>query len=470
MLQIRETTCSISMTIEFKLPDVAEGVETVDVVEVLVAEKDVIEVGQPVCEVETEKAVTEIECSYAGTVSKIHVVAGDTIAIGQLLLTIEGTADAPADSTSEASAGTQSEEAEASPAAADETPTSLAGESSDPKPTRALDQRAAGDGKDAERLAPRPASESAPTPDAGSAAAELSPRPPAPAGPATRRLARKLGVDLHDVNGSGSGGRILAEDVESWVRNRLEQAPTGSSPEVPPLPDFARWGPVERQAMNKIARTSADRLGAAWVTIPHVTQHDLADVTELEATRRRYIKSKPDQPKVTMTAIVVKAVIGALRDQPQFNSSIDVAAGELIVKDYVHIGVAVNTPHGLVVPVIRDCDEKNVLEVAAELVDLAAKARDRKLKPDDMQGGTFTITNLGGIGGTAFTPIVNWPEVAILGLSRSQRVLQFVGERVVERLMLPLSLSYDHRVVNGADAARFVVQVSNSLSNFIELF
>lgn len=236
------------------------------------------------------------------------------------------------------------------------------------------------------------------------------------------------------------------------------------------MPDFSKFGPIEKQPMNKIFRTAASNLHAAWVTIPHVTQHDLADITELEAARKRYVKANPNAPKITMTAIIIKAVVGALKAYPAFNSSVDMQSGELIIKQYYHIGVAVDTPNGLVVPVIRNCDQKNILQVAAELGEIAGRARDRKLKTEDMQGGTFTITNLGGIGGTGFTPIVNYPEVAILGMSRTINQLVLENGQVSERMMLPLSMSYDHRAINGADAARFIVKLSGSLTNFLELF
>jgi pyruvate dehydrogenase E2 component (dihydrolipoamide acetyltransferase) len=269
----------------------------------------------------------------------------------------------------------------------------------------------------------------------------------------------------------------VIEDVEAYVKNRLTQpagVPSGSASmgvvAAAPLPDFSKFGPVEKQPLNKIFRTAAANLHAAWVTIPHVTQHDLADITELESARKRYVKANPTSPKITMTAIMIKAVVGALRAFPKVNSSIDMESGELVIKNYYHIGVAVDTPNGLVVPVIRNCDQKNVLQVAAELGEVAVKARDRKLKAEDMQGASFTITNLGGIGGTSFTPIVNHPEVAILGMSRGQKQLYLEDGQVAERLMLPLSLSYDHRAINGADAARFIVKLSSSLTNFFELF
>ena len=290
-------------------------------------------------------------------------------------------------------------------------------------------------------------------------------------------MARKLGVDLYSINGSARGGRITIDDVESHVRNRMSghAAPSGGGASLgiaaaQPLPDFSKFGLVEKQPLNKISRSAASNLSTAWVTIPHVTQHNLADITELEAARKRYVKDNPKSPKITMTAIMIKAVVGALRAFPKVNSSIDMANGELILKKYYNIGVAVDTPNGLVVPVIRNCDQKNVLQVASELTELALKARDRKLKASDMSGASFTITNLGGIGGTYFTPIVNPPEVAILGMSRGQKTLQLDDGNVEERLLLPLSMSYDHRAINGADAARFIVKLSGSLTNFFELF
>ena len=265
-------------------------------------------------------------------------------------------------------------------------------------------------------------------------------------------------------------------DVEAHVHSRMTSSTASgvgmsigiAAPQ--PLPDFSKFGPIEDEKLNKVYQSAAANLSTAWVTIPHVTQHNVADITELEAARKRYVKDNPEKPKITMTAIMIKAVVGALRTFPRVNSSIDVESGRLILKKYYNIGVAVDTANGLVVPVIRNCDQKNVLQVAAELTELAIKARDRKLKPDDMQGASFTITNLGGIGGTYFTPIVNPPEVAILGMSRGQKELHLEDGKVVERLMLPLSMSYDHRAINGADAARFIVKLSGSLTNFFELF
>ena len=437
--------------VEFRLPEVSEGVNSVDIASWNVRVGDVIAPGTTVCEVETDKAVAEITCPFGGTVTAVHVTAGAKVEVGALLMTIQPAVAA----TGGGGTDSQSDSVAQSGITAGSGPTSA---SRAPAPTAA-----------APRSGGAPTAAGAHVPDG---------RAPAPAGPATRRLARKLGVDLYQVRGTATGGRITIDDVEAYVRTRLSQETVPAPPTGPgygvvaaaPLPDFSKFGPVEKQPLNKIFRTAAANLQAAWVTIPHVTQHDLADVTELEAARQRYVKTNAGAPKITMTAIMIKAVVGALRAFPTVNSSIDVQSGELIVKHYYHIGVAVDTPQGLVVPVIRNCDQKNVLQVAAELAELAAKARDRKLKLEDMQGGTFTITNLGGIGGTAFTPIVNYPEVAILGIARGQHHLVLEDGQLSQRLLLPLSLSYDHRAINGAEAARFIVKLSSSLSNFFELF
>jgi len=424
------TAANTTSEIDFCLPVVAEGVASVDIAEVLVAVGDVIKAGTIVCEAETDKSVAEIDCPHAGTIKAVHVASGQTVKVGEKLLTIETT------SVAGTSAAAPTAPAAPAPAPANATPA---------------------------KVVTAPAISS---PVAG--------RPPAPAGPATRRMARKLGVDLYQVVGSANGGRIVIEDIEAFVRNRMSQPAATSAGmgivTAAPLPDFSKFGSIEKQPLNKLSRTAAKNLHAAWVTIPHVTQHNLADITELEAARQRYVKDNPKSPKITMTAIMIKAVVGALRAFPKVNSSIDMESGELILKNYYNIGVAVDTPNGLVVPVIRNCDQKNVLQVASEMTELAMKARDRKLTGEDMQGGSFTITNLGGIGGTYFTPIVNHPEVAILGMSRGQNVLQLEDGQVVERLLLLLSMSYDHRAINGADAARFIVKLSSSLTNFFELF
>ena len=432
------------MATEFTLPEVSEGVEAADVSEILVAVGDRVEKGQMVLEVETEKAVAPVEIPYAGTIKEILVSEGDTVAIGAALLRIEQGegADAPAPAEKPSPPTPQ----------ADGSPSPRVEDQADAKPQAADDNR-----------------------------------PPAPAAPSVRRLARELGVNLHDVSGSARGGRILAEDVKAFSEggksggeNRLTKSgdagagliPAGATAmAAPDLPDFSQYGVVRRERMNKIAKTSAAHLSYCWQTIPHVTQHDEADITALEAARKNYgAGTGKNGPKVTMTAILAKAVAGVLKEHPVFNSSLDLGSGEIVYKEFVNVGIAVDTDAGLVVPVLRDVDQKSILDIAAELTEIAGLARDRKLSMDQMRGGTFTISNLGGIGGGHFTPIVNAPEVAILGVSRGKQVVELDDAgKPVQKLMLPLSLSYDHRVVNGADGARFIKSLNVALSDFMAL-
>ncbi len=438
------------MSVQFKLPEVSEGVKSVDVGAILVKEGDVIEAGQEVMELETDKAVVPLPCPHAGTVVKILVKQGDSVSIGAPVIEIDpsgnGAAAKPAPKTESSKPAPA---AEAKPDAKPASPSSAPA----PAPAKAASAEA------------KPAPAASANGGGGNVALDT---PPPPAGPATRRLARELGVDLRQVSGTGPGNRITLEDVQAYVRSRLEGASSGGGGVAEPaLPDFAKHGAIERQKMNKLSRTSAANLSMAWNVIPHVTHHDQFDITELEVARREFVEraKKSNGPKVTMTALAIKASVVALKEFPQFNASFDSRAGEIVLKKYYHIGVAVDTPNGLVVPVIRDCERKSVLQIAADLTELAGRARDRKLDIAEMQGATFTITNLGGIGGTAFTPIVNWPEVAILGMCRSQKSLAIIEGEIQERLMLPVSLSYDHRVVNGADAARFVSRLGAILSD-----
>ncbi|WP_010584758.1 2-oxo acid dehydrogenase subunit E2 [Schlesneria paludicola] len=419
------------MTIEFKADNLGDGVKSGDVAAILVAVGDTIEPGQIVMEIETDKAVLPLPCPHGGKITQILVKKGQTITPGQAVLAIDA-------------AGTA---APAKPAAAATTTPAA--------PAAATGSRNGGGDK-------------ATITKAVSAVATAGRDTPLPAGPATRRLARTLGLSLASILGTGSGGRITLEDVTKAATNGGGGG--GRGVVEPPLPDFSQFGPTDRQPYTKLQKTVATNLSLAWQVIPHVTQHDLADITDTEAARKHFVDTAPKgSPKVTMTALALKAVVACLKEFPHFNASYDSAKAELVLKRYFHIGVAVDTPTGLVVPVIRNVDQKTVLQLAAELTELAGKARDRKLQLSEMQGGTFTITNLGGLGGTAFTPIVNYPEVAILGMSRSQKQLQLQNGEVVERLMLPLSLSYDHRVINGADAARFVVKLTTLLSNSFRL-
>jgi pyruvate dehydrogenase E2 component (dihydrolipoamide acetyltransferase) len=300
-------------------------------------------------------------------------------------------------------------------------------------------------------------------------------RPPAPASPGVRRLARELGVDIYNVTGTATGGRISEADVKQFAKAIVTGSATvngsqtvrvapGFSRVAPKLPDFSKWGPIESVAMRAVRRKTADHLAEAWNTIPHVTQHDKADVTELEDLRKRFAaKAEMAGGKMTMTAIALKVIASALKTFPQFNASVDMANECVVYKRYIHIGVAVDTDRGLLVPVLRNVDQKNIIEIAAELSAISKKAKDRKLTVEEMEGGTFTITNLGGIGGTSFTPIVNHPEVAILGMSRSRIEPVWIHDKFEPRTMLPLSLSYDHRLIDGADAARFVRWIVEAL-------
>jgi pyruvate dehydrogenase E2 component (dihydrolipoamide acetyltransferase) len=431
---------------EFKLPEVGEGIESGTVVAVLVSEGDRIEVDQPVLELETDKAVVEVPSTVAGVVTKVHVQANAEAKIGQVVLTVDAEG-----------AGA----AEAKPAA-DEAPA----EASAPEPSEP---------EAAEPVATEPQPEAAP-------ATSSAPRPAAapasatgliPAAPSVRRLAREHDVDLRAVAGSGILGRISAEDVRRFAEGGADALRPGSgaaapAPAAAPLPDFGKWGEVERVAMSGIRKATVRSMTAAWATVPMVTHFDEADATEFEALRQRYKATvQKAGAKLTPTAMLVKVAAAALRRFPDFNASLDVAANEIVYKRYVNVGVAVDTDHGLLVPVIKHADRKNVVELAVELETLAEKARERKLSPDDMSGGNFSVSNLGGIGGTGFTPIVAPPDVAILGVSRSSMkpVWNAESETFEPRLIMPLSLTYDHRLIDGASAARFLRWVCSAVED-----
>jgi pyruvate dehydrogenase E2 component (dihydrolipoamide acetyltransferase) len=434
------------MAKEFKLPAVSEGVESVDVAVILVKEGDIVKADQIVAEVETDKAVAELPVPYAGRVSKIHITAGQTVKIGTVIMTIE-------------------EGATADSAPAKDAPKADAAKKEEPKKDAAPAAKAA-PAKEEPKSAPAPAAKA----EAPATGKDI-PKSEIAAGPATRRLARSLGVDIALVKGTGPGGRISQEDVQEYVRKIMSGpvAPSGSGGGgivAPPLPDFSTFGTISREPLNKVGKMSAQNLSLSWNVIPHVTQHEMADITEIEAARKHFqVGRGKDGPKVTMTTIAIKAVVTALKAFPKFNSSFDPQTMEIVLKKYYNVGVAVDTENGLLVPVVKNVDKKTILEIAGDITELAGKARERKLSMDQMTGATFTITNLGGIGGTYFTPIVNYPEVAILGMSRGRKELVLVDGKPTERLMLPLSLSYDHRVINGADAARFIAKLSDLLSD-----
>ena len=476
------------MPTEFKIPELGENVSAGDVVRVLVKAGDAIEKDQPVLELETDKATIEVPSSVSGTVGEVKVKQGDKVKVGQVVFTLADGGAAAAEKPAETRGKAAKTAAEPQAAAAQEGASKPA-----PQPAGAAeegglsqvgtpgrkDEEVAGGGEagrptGAEPPRQKPRGEvvdinrgarGAQPPAAPPPETEGARKPPAPAAPSVRRLARELGVDIGLVAGSGPGGRISIEDVQVYVKNALSNAQAGgrAPAAASPLPDFTKWGEVERKPMSNIRRKTSEHLGHAWSVIPHVTQHDRADITAVEGLRKRYApQAEKAGGKLTMTAIALKIVAGALQRFPQFNSSIDPANNEIIYKKSIHVGVAADTPRGLLVPVVRDVDRKGIFDLAKELAQASEKSRNGKLGLEDMQGAGFTITNLGGIGGTSFTPIVNWPEVAILGISRATwepvwRPASVEDEGAFEpRLMLPLSLSYDHRVIDGADAARFL--------------
>ncbi|MGF2734018.1 dihydrolipoyllysine-residue acetyltransferase [Marinobacter sp. DUT-1] len=405
-----------------KVPNL-DGFDNVPVIEINVSEGDTIEAEDPLVTVESDKATMEVPSPYAGKVEKILVKEGDKLSEGDDLLEMTVVEE-----------GGEEEEAPSEPAKE-------------------------------EKAESKPAEKS--TQEAASQPQGSTYEPPAPgakvhAGPAVRKLARELGADLTRVKGSGPKGRIVKDDVQAYVKGQLQQAQqgggvaTGSGIPGVKLPDFSQFGEVERESMSRMMAATATNMQRSWLNVPHVTQFDEADITEMESFRKAQ-KAAGEKKGVKMTPLpfLLKACAAALAELPQFNVSLDMERKEVVRKKYIHIGIAVDTPHGLMVPVIRDVDQKGLWDLAAESAELAQKARDKQLKPAEMQGACFTITSLGGIGGTAFTPIVNTPEVSILGVSKAAMKPVWDGSEFQPRLMLPLSLSYDHRAVNGADAARF---------------
>ena len=434
------------MAITITLPELGEGVDSVDVVAVLVQVGDTIEVDQGLIEVETEKASVEVPATSAGTITEIHVSEGDVLGEDAAIVTVDAvekqdaeTVSVPVPEEGQGKKGEREKGGEAEQTQEDSSP------------------------------APLPPSSPAPTPPPP--VARRANMRTIPAAPTVRRFAREVGVDLAGVRGSGTGGRISIEDVKAEANRLISGAgPAGDVTPILELPDLERFGPIHREPMTKVRRVTAANLTRAWATVPQVTNHEIADITDLEEFRKAYKdRVAAEGGKLTMTAVLVKIVASALKGHPVLNAAVDMARQEIVFRYSINIGVAVDTERGLLVPVIRDADDKNLTEIAIELDDLASRARSKRLKPDEMQGGTFSISNLGGIGGTGFTPIVNWPEVAILGVSRGRIEPQWHEGTFRPRLMMPLSLSYDHRLVDGADAARFVARLKDALENPILL-
>jgi pyruvate dehydrogenase E2 component (dihydrolipoamide acetyltransferase) len=448
-----------------KVPEVSEGITEGKIVSIAVSIGDTVEEGQTLLELETEKAVVALPSPFAGKITSIKVSEGDIVEVGQVVMEGEPSDGAAADEQKEK----PRREAEARP---EKAPKQEA--ATEPEPVGAEEEA------ERERREKEPAEErEVPTGAAGENEVDLASvrtgDEVAPATPSVRRLARDMGVDIYQVRGSGPGGRISEDDVRSFVKSAMRaldgsQAAiaTGAAaagvgvPRVE-LPDFSRWGEVEREPMSKVREITARSMAHVWSTVPMVTQYDSADISAVEDFRRQYNQGVDGAYKLTVTAILLKISAAALRTFPEFNASVDTNARELILKKYVHIGVAVDTDRGLLVPVVRDADRKGIAALATELNELAQRTRDRKVGPDEMEGGTFTISNLGGIGGTNFTPLVHPPQVAILGVSRAERRPVWRDGEFRPQLVLPLSLTYDHRAVDGADGARFLRWICTAL-------
>lgn len=419
---------------DIKLPRLGEGADSGTVVNILVSEGDSIQVDQTLLELENEKAVAPIPSPSRGRVTKVHVKEGEVVSVGQVLVSIdEG-----------AASRTESRDSQPTPAAAVQ-----------------VEERGEEEISAAEEMS--------------SADAAPESLVPPPAAPSVKKMARELGIDLRRVKGSERGGRVVVADLRRYVqwlqRTAFQQkeAAKGSAPHPLQGIDLTRWGPSRRESMSPLRRTIAQRMTESWTTIPHVTQFDDADITQLMELRKRYSAAyERAGARLTVTSFAIKAAVSALIKFPSFKTSVDYAALEIVTRDYYHIGVAVDTEAGLIAPVIRDADKKGLLELSQELDELAERTRQRKVGPEELQGATFTISNLGSIGGSYFTPIINSPQVAVLGVGRGVHRPVVRQGKVVPALILPLALSYDHRVIDGADGARFIREIVRSLENFPE--
>ena len=435
------------MATEVRLPELGENIETADISSVLVAKGDRIRADQPVIEVETEKASLEVPSTVGGTVAEVRVSEGETIRVGQVIVVVDSSAEAAEE------VGEPGKEAQA-----DEEPETA-------EEPRAADEAEAEPDAQAEAPPAKPAAGVVAFPKRGPRA-EPELGDPVPAPPSVRALARELGVEIAEVEGSGPAGRISRADVKAHAKRRLAAAGRGAAARAPAidLPDVKAWGEIERKPLSAVRRATARVMATAWSTVPHVTQFDHADITQLESMRRKFNARAADTGrKLTLTAIVIKIAAAALKQFPKLNAALDMSNETVIYRKSIHIGVAVDTERGLLVPVIRDADRAGLLQVASRLDDLASRARSKKLEPDEMRGASFTVTNLGGLGTTYFSPIVNWPEVAILGVGRAQTQAVWEEGQFKPGLILPLSLSYDHRLIDGADAARFLRWVAEAL-------
>jgi pyruvate dehydrogenase E2 component (dihydrolipoamide acetyltransferase) len=467
---------------EIRIPEISENVISGKVVDVLVKPGDDVEVDDPIIEFETDKAVVEIPAPFRGRITEILIKAGDELNVGDVIAKIDTEEGAARKETKEKTernearkAGTEVAEAESisegeAPKETDDTKK---------EPERDVQVKTE-ERKEAERAEPESETEEGEErtiPVAAEkkprAAADEEKRGPAPASPSVRRFARELGVDIHAVHAAGSGDRISEADIKAYLkkeRSTGDKRDTVASEigpvQQPALPDFTRWGEIESSELTSVRRLTAEKMAAAWQAVVHVTQFDRVDITSaLEFIARHADEVVGQGGKLTITVILMKVCAAALKRFPQFNSSIDTMKKQLILKKYVHIGLAVDTPRGLLVPVVRNADRKTIRKLAVEIVDLARRARDKKIKPEEMEGGTFTISNQGGIGGTNFTPVVFWPQAAILGVSRASSEPVYIDSELRPRQVLPLALSYDHRIADGADAARFVRWICESIEH-----
>ena len=494
------------MAIEFKLPDLGEDIETGDVTTVYVSAGDKVTKDQALMELETDKAALEIPSPADGVIKEVHVKSGETIKVGQLLVTIDDgeggagaeekeapeekeaepeKAEAKKEEKKEPAKEEKAEELEEEPAEEEEKKEAEPEKQEEKAEEPAKDEKKESEAKEAPpKEEKKPEAKAAPEPKEKETGKETRPAPEStgpggiiPASPTVRRLAREMGVDITKVKGSGPGGRITEDDLRRGEEKKPAAQGKPRAPESAEEKPAAaqaesgsdKWGTVESVPMSKVRKLTAERLSEAWKA-PHVTQHDKADITEMEKLRKQYGKEVAEAGgKLTMTSIILKIIASALKTFPQFNASVDMENNRIIYKKYYNIGVAVDTDRGLLVPVIRDADRKNIEELSIELSVLSEKARTKKITVEELQGGTFTISNLGGIGGTYFTPVLNAPEVAILGVSRAAVEAVYIDGQFQPRLMLPLSLSYDHRLIDGADAARFVRWIAEALEEPFKL-
>jgi len=455
------------MTIEYKLPDLGEDIETGDVIGVFVSAGDTVVEDQALLEIETDKAAIEIPAPAGGTIKEVHVNEGDTIKVGQLLVTIDDSKDNGNVKKSQAQEATKikTQDEVIEEIAEKEVEEEM---NADPEPNKELET------KKEQKISE---DEDKTIEKDGELTSDVIKKTPA-ASPTIRRIAREVGVDINLVEGTGPGGRISEEDIRNFSPGKKPKTKTKKQPPAPPIikpqepggkDSSDKWGSINRAPMSKVRKLTAERLTEAWKA-PHVTQYDKADITDLEKLRKEFGKTVAEAGgKLTMTSIILKVITLALKAFPQFNASVDMKNGEILYKKYYNIGIAVDTDRGLLVPVIKDANKKNITKLSVELSELSEKARNKKISVDELQGGTFTITNLGGIGGTYFSPVINAPEVSILGISRSAVEPVYIDGGFLPRLMLPLSLSYDHRLIDGADAIRFLRWIIETLEEPLKL-